>query len=448
MRLSRPSLRDAATAVAVTIVLLVASYAEAHPSPGYFTGGERVPHTPDAAFLLIAVAGLALAWRYLYPRTVLCVATAGVAAYSLLGYVNGAALLIPAVATWALATSAPIRRSITWAVAVTAALMGATAANNPFGATGGGFFLVPADIAVAMFGGMAMGNRRAYVASQREFAEREARRLVDEERLRIARELHDVVAHTMATINVQASAAATLLPQRPEQAAESLDAIRTASKDGLRELRAILNVLRHADEPADPTTPAPGLARLDALAEGARQAGLPVTVTVTGRAGPLPAVTDLAALRITQEALTNSIRHAGPATATVTVHYGDDLLIEIQDTGRGATLRSEHTEFPNGSGHGLQGMRERAAAAGGTIEIGPRPAGGFRVAARLPLDADAPATPATPATPSTPEDPAARLPLGPGTPGTSSAPGTPQDPAAARTSPTTPVTPAHTAPRR
>lgn len=385
MGILRPSLRDSATAAAVTIVLVVAAYAEAHPSPGY-TRGQPVPHEPAAAFLLIVVAGLALAWRYLYPRTVLCVSTAGVVAYSLLGYVNGAALLIPAVATWALATSAPIRRSVAWAVAATAVLMGATAANNPFGPTGGGFFLVPANIAVAMFGGMAMGNRRAYVASQKERAEREARRLVDQERLRIARELHDVVAHTMATINVQASAAAALLPQRPEQAAEPLDAIRTASKEGLRELRAILNVLRHADEPADPTTPAPGLARLGALAEGARQAGLPVTVTVTGRPRPLPPVTDLAAFRIIQEALTNSIRHAGPATAAVAVHYGGDLVIEIEDTGRGAPVRSEHPDFSCGSGHGLQGMRERAAAAGGAIEIGPRPPGGFRVAARLPLD--------------------------------------------------------------
>jgi signal transduction histidine kinase len=386
MRISRPSLRDAATALAVTIVLLVASYAEAHPARNYLAPGQHLAPTPIAAFLLVIVAGVVLAWRYRYPRAVLLVSTAAVAVYSVLGYVNGAALLLPAVAMWALATCAPIRQSVIWAAAITAVLMGATAANNPFGPAGGGFFLVPADIAVAMFGGMAMGNRRAYVAAQREHAEREARRLIDEERLRIARELHDVVAHTMATINVQASAAAALLPQRPEQAAESLDAIRSASKDGLRELRAILNVLRHADEPADPTTPAPGLARLDAMAEGARQAGLPVAVTVTGRPRPLAAVTDLAAFRIIQEALTNSIRHAGPATATVAVHYGDDLLIEIEDTGRGATLRSGQPDLSAGSGHGLQGMRERAAAAGGTIEIGPRPAGGFRVAARFPLD--------------------------------------------------------------
>jgi len=392
MSISRPGLRDAASAVAVTIILLAASYAEAHPQQpnSYFTGGHHQPHTPDAAFLLVIAAGLALAWRYRYPRTVLCVTTVAVAVYSVLGYVNGAALLLPAVAMWAMATSAPIRRSVVWAVAVAAVLLAATVSNNPFGPFGGGAELVPADIAVALFGGIAVGNRRAYVQSMRDRAEREARRQIDEERLRIARELHDVVAHTMATINVQASAAAQVLRDRPDQAAESLAAIRAASKDGLRELRAILNVLRQADEGADPTQPAPGLARLDALAASVRQAGLPVSVTVTGQRRPLPAVTDLAAFRVIQEALTNSIRHAGRATAAVVVGYGEaDLRIEVTDTGRGPVSSA--------GGHGLRGMRERAAAAGGTIEIGPGASGGFRVAARFPAGADA--TPASQAPP-------------------------------------------------
>jgi signal transduction histidine kinase len=395
MTILRPRLRDVATALAVTIVLVAASYAEAHPAHNYLSPGQHLAPTPIAAFALVILAGLVLIWRYRYPRTVVCVSTAAVATYSLLGFVNGAALLLPAVAMWALATSMPIRRSGAWAVGVIVVLMAAMAPNNPFGWNGGGFFLIPANIAVALFGGTAIGERRAYAAAQRERAEREARRSVDEERLRIARELHDVVAHTMATINVQASAAAQVLNDRPEQAAESLAAIRTASKDGLRELRAILNVLRHADEPADPTSPAPGLARLDALAEGARQAGLPVTLTVTGRPRPLPAVIDLAAYRIIQEALTNSIRHAGPATATVTVCHGDDLLVEIADTGRGATIRSGQNDFSPESGHGLRGMRERAAAAGGTIEIGSAPKTGFRVAARFPLTPNPPTPPPT-----------------------------------------------------
>lgn len=410
-----PPLRDVATAVAGTAVVLVAAYSEAHPTnPGrYFTDGHHLPHTPTAAFLLVLVAGLALLWRHRFPLYVLGVCTAAVVAFSLPGYVNGAALLLPAVALWALARAKPLRQSVGWAVALTVVLMAATAVHNPFGPTGGSLVLIPADVAVALFGGIAVGNRRAYIDSLRDRAEREARRQVDEERLRIARELHDVVSHTMATINVQASAAAQLLTtDRPEQAAESLAAIRAASKDGLRELRAILNVLRHADEPADPTGPAPGLARLDALAAGVRAAGLPVTVTIAGQPRDLPAVTDLAAFRIIQEALTNTIRHAGPATAQVSVRYGDsDLRLEVTDTGRGlltspaeiafAALLSSGTSAADGGGnepgHGLRGMRERAAAADGTIEIESPAPGGFRVAVRFPLDSAASANRAVPA---------------------------------------------------
>jgi signal transduction histidine kinase len=393
-----PSVRDTAIAAALTVIAVAAAYGEAYPAnPGqYFSRAHPQPHTPVAALLLVAVAGAVLAWRHLYPRAVLACSTAAVVAYTLPGYVNGVALLLPAVAMGTLAVILPIRRSVVWAAAVTAILMAATALSNPFGPAGGGFDLIPADIAVALFAGIAIGNRRAYVASVRDRAERDAQRKIDEERLRIARELHDVVAHTMATINVQASAAAQLLRDRPGQAAESLAAIRAASRDGLRELRAILNVLRQADEPADPTQPPPGLTRLDALAAGVRAAGLPVAVTVTGQPRELPAVTDLAAYRIVQEALTNTVRHAGPAAAAVSVRYGAaDLEIEITDTGRGPRGADAGG---NGSGHGLRGMRERAASAGGTIEIGPGPGGGFRVAARFPLSGDAaPATTPSPA---------------------------------------------------
>jgi signal transduction histidine kinase len=224
-------------------------------------------------------------------------------------------------------------------------------------------------------------NRRAYAASIRDRAEQDARRRLDEERLRIARELHDVVAHTMATINVQAGVAAHVLPTRPEAAAESLQAIKTASKEGLRELRAILNVLRQADD-ADPTQPAPGTAQLDALIAGARRAGLDTTLTVTGEPFPLPAAVDLAAYRIVQESLTNAIRHAGPATAAVSLTYQEDeLRIDVTDTGPGPKVSAAAGQ----AGHGLAGMRERAAAVGGIVETGPGPRGGFRVAAWLPV---------------------------------------------------------------
>ena len=307
---ARPSARDAAIAAIITVIEVAASYGEAHPTtPGaYFTPPHQLPHTPDAALLLVAAAGLVLAWRRLYPRLVVCVSTALVVAYTLPGYENGVALLIPAVAVGTLAAMVPVRRSVPWAVAVTVVLMAATAANNPLGRFSGGFMLIPANIAVALFAGIAIASRQAYVESARvqaaRQAEAEAKRRVDEERLRIARELHDVVAHTMATITVQAAAASQLLRDRPDEAAASLKAIRAAGKDGLRELRAILDVLRSAsgggEEPADPTQPAPGLARLDALADGVRAAGLPVTVTVTGQPRDLPAITDLSAFRIIQ----------------------------------------------------------------------------------------------------------------------------------------------------
>ena len=290
--------------------------------------------------------------------------------------------------------------------------MAATAATNPFGPFGGGFDLIPGLIAAALFAGVAVNNRRAYIASIQVGAEAEARQRVDEERLRIARELHDVVAHTMATINVQAGVAAHVLAERPEAAAQALQAIKLASKEGLRELRAILNVLRQADE-ADPTQPAPGVAQLDTLIAGAVQAGLATSLSVTGPVRPLPPAVDLAAYRIVQESLTNAIRHAGPATATVSLSYDDAALrIEVADTGRGSLTVSA------GGGHGLIGMRERAASVGGAVEAGPADAGGYRVAATLPLDRqrlDGPAAPAASGNPATPPSPATLATLEEGT---------------------------------
>ena len=412
----RPPARDIAIAAAVTVVALLAAYGEAHPTnPGaYFTGGHHLPHTPTPALLLVVLGGVVLAWRNRYPRIALCVATAAVVAYSLPGYVNGAPVLLPAMALVTIATRFRVRVSGAWALAVTLVLMAATAPGNPLGTYNGSFWLIPADNAVALFVGIAIANR-SYVHSARVQEARQAaldaQSRVDEERLRIARELHDVVAHTMATITVQAAAASQLLRDRPDEAAASLQAIRAASKDGLRELRAILDVLRSAsgggEEATDPTQPTPGLARLDALVEGVGAAGLPVTVAITGLPRDLPAITDLSAFRIVQEALTNTIRHAGPATAAVTLDYGaDELRVEVTDTGRGLTSSAAaYAAYVPGSGigsssitgvagHGLRGMRERASAAGGTVDIGPLPGGGFRVAARLPL-ARPPATAAT-----------------------------------------------------
>ena len=394
----RPSARDTAIAVVITVIAVLAAYGEAHPTtPGaYFTGSHHLPHTPTGALLLVALGGVALAWRQRYPRLVVCVATAATVAYTLPGYVNGTALLLPAIGLVTIATRFPVRQSVAWALGATVVLMAATAANNPLGRYGGGFPIIPANDAVALFVGIAIANR-SYVHSARIQTARQAaidaQRRVEEERLRIARELHDVVAHTMATITVQAAAATQLLRDRPDEAAESLKAIRAASKEGLRELGAILDVLRTAavgDEAADPTQPTPGLSRLDALLAGVRAAGLPVTLTVTGRPRDLPTVTDLSAFRIIQEALTNTLRHAGPATAAVTVDYGAEALsVEVTDTGHGLTgsaAEAAYATFVTGAGfpvpvsiavsqdlagasagtvrHGLRGMRERAARGG------------------------------------------------------------------------------------
>ena len=395
--------RDIAVAVLLTAVILAGTYGEAHPTnpSNKVSNGHPVPYTPTAAFLLVIAAGLVLCWRRRYPVAVLAVSATAVVIFSLLGYVNGAALLLPTFALYAAATTGSVRRAVVAAVITLVALMTSTAVGNPFGAFGGGFTLIPGLIGAALFAGLAVSNRRAYIASLQSRAEDDARRRVDEERLRIARELHDVVAHTMATINVQAGVAAHVLADRPEAAAQALQNIKLASKDGLRELRAILNVLRQADE-ADLTQPAPGLAQLDVLITGAARAGLATSLSVTGAARPLPAAADLAAYRIVQESLTNAIRHAGPATASVSLTYADDeLRIDVADTGRGSSAAAGE-----GSGHGLIGMRERAASVGGTVEAGPAPDGGYQVAARLPLDGRVPdAAPTAPTAPAAPAVP-------------------------------------------
>jgi signal transduction histidine kinase len=380
--------RDAVFALAMAAATVGGAYGEAHPErvTDQIPAGTAAAHTPGIAFALVAVAALVLAVRNRWPGPVFAISAGAVTLYSALGYVNGAAVLAPVVALYTLATRLPARRALAWGVATTAVLMAATAARNPFGPTGGGFYLLPGLTAAATLAGIAVASRRAYVASIQARADADARRRIDEERLRIARELHDVVAHTMATINVQAGAAAHVLRDRPDAAAEALATIKSVSKDGLRELRAILNVLRQADE-ADPTRPAPGIGQVGALVDGAERAGLKTTLTVTGAARPLSAAVDLAAYRIVQESLTNAIRHAGPATAAVTLTYtAGQFVLEVTDTGAGGTGPNGAGLSGAGTGEGLgvAGMRERASSVGGSLEAGPGPGGGYRVMARLP----------------------------------------------------------------
>jgi signal transduction histidine kinase len=218
----------------------------------------------------------------------------------------------------------------------------------------------------------------------------ELRRRASEDRMRMARDLHDVVAHNISVINVQANTALHLMDRQPERARSALVTINDVSKQALVELRSVLGVLRDVDGGA-PRAPAPGLARLDDLVDHAAATGLTVRVEEDGQPAALPADVDLTAYRIIQEALTNSARHSGGANATVRLSYGDGALrVEVSDDGPPPPARpADH--FPErsaGSGHGLAGMTERAAALGGTVEAGPQPGGGFGVRAWLPLRAE------------------------------------------------------------
>lgn len=215
----------------------------------------------------------------------------------------------------------------------------------------------------------------------------EERRQVSEERLRMARELHDVLAHNISMINVQAGVALHLIDDDPGQARTALAAIKEASKEALTEMRGVIGALR-ADGESAPRSPTAGLARLDELLGRARAAGLRVELEITGERRPLHASTDLAAFRIVQESLTNVTRHAGPGpvTARIAIAYGEDeIMVRVRDDGRGAPLLDDRS-----GGSGIRGMRERAAALGGSFTAGPRTGGGFTVEARLPLDTPPP----------------------------------------------------------
>jgi signal transduction histidine kinase len=250
-----------------------------------------------------------------------------------------------------------------------------------------------AFVVVPLALGVAAHERRAANAAlveRAESAERtreeEALRRVGEERLRIARDVHDVVAHAMVAINVQAGVGAHLLERDPEQARATLREIKKVSGEALGDLRAMLGLLRQDDDPAAPVVPTQGLAEIDGLRDGLGSAGVRLDVEIAPDAGVVPAAVGATGYRIVQEALTNVMRHAGPTAARVRVSRDDDgiremLLIEVEDDGGAGPATLVRT----GSGNGLRGMRERAAAVGGSLEAGPRAEGGWRVSASLPV---------------------------------------------------------------
>ena len=209
----------------------------------------------------------------------------------------------------------------------------------------------------------------------------------------MARDLHDVVAHNISVINVQANTALHLMDRQPERARSALTTINEVSKQALVELRSVLGVLRDVEENA-PRTPSPGLARLGDLVDSAAAAGLAVHVEQAELPVPLPAEVDLAAYRIVQEALTNSVRHSGGTKATVRVGYVDGgLMIEVDDNGMprpAGRSRGRAADRADGSGHGIAGMTERAKVLGGTLQAGRRPDGGYCVRAWLPASRSEP----------------------------------------------------------
>jgi signal transduction histidine kinase len=387
MRLRLPlPVQDGVLAGFVTLFQILGTQRAALNQPA-----ARSLHDPEAlGYLLLTVAGLALAVRRRWPVPVFVTAAASSVVYYAAGYPDGPGTVGLFVAIYTVTAYGDGDRSLRIVAAGIAALAVewlVVADLPPFNAAGWVFFRIGTAVMAAALG-ESVRTRRVLAAEAQRRAERaeltreeEARRRVDAERLRIAREVHDTVAHAIAVINVQAGVTAHVLDRRPEQARQTLVTIEQTSARALGELRATLGVLRDDD---DRRAPPPGLGQVGELAQLARGAGLDVEVEVRSPARELPAAVDQAAYRILQESITNVIRHAGPARARITLTYGpDDLELRVNDDGRGRP-GAGHAD----GGQGIVGMRERAALLGGELVAGPRPGGGFDVRARLPLPPD------------------------------------------------------------
>jgi signal transduction histidine kinase len=374
----RPRVADAAVAAVAFGVTLLTTL-----------GGLR-PWREQLGLAEVLVAGItcgALVLRRRRPFVVLAGATAGAVVYAGVSDARGWVLAAPLIALYGAADATGRRRTLTlgWLVVLVLALAHALARPMPwFGAE---------NLALIALGGLAVAagdaarSRRAYLAEVEErarFAERdreqEARRRVAEERLRIARDLHDSMGHHLALINVQAGAAVSVIGERPEQARRTVELIGRASRAALEELSGTVGLLR---QPGDPVAPA-GLAALDDLIASFAGSGLRIGRQVDGRPCPLPAVADMTAYRVVEESLTNVRKHAGNADVRVRLTYGtSSLRILVEDEGTGETARPRGGR--EGEGHGITGMTERVTAAGGRLSVGPRDGGGFRVSAVLPI---------------------------------------------------------------
>lgn len=345
---------------------------------------------PNAVgFTLSLLASAPIAWRRRAPLTVLALTGFGAAGYELAGFATSIAPFGMLVALYTVGAHCD-RRDSRIAAALSGLALTIVLAGVRWDVTIGNIISNFTLFGTAWLIGENLKTRRAYVASLEERAERaeetraaEAQRAVAEERTRIARELHDVVAHSMSVMLVQTGAARRVLATDPVQAAAALQAVEATGRDAMKEMRRLLGVLREDSAPAS-LAPQPSLDGLEALVAQFAEAGLDVSLTLEGATRPLPAGIELSAYRIVQEALTNALKHAGPGVSVVvTVGYGDDGLdVRVLDDGRGAAA----VAVGNGSGgHGVLGMRERVDVCGGHLVAGPRAGGGFEVHARLPV---------------------------------------------------------------
>ncbi|MGD3105054.1 sensor histidine kinase [Streptomyces sp. YGL11-2] len=391
---------DVAVAVVAFVAILCGAVAAPHGAHGPHFPRFGLRHLTATTVVLAALGSGALVLRRRMPRTVLA-ATCGLTVVEILAQSSEPRVPVAGSAVIALFTLASrTDRPTTWRVgALTVVVLTAAAmffGHQPWYAQEN--LAIFAWTGMAAAAGDAVRSRRAYVDAIRERAERaertreeEARRRVAEERLRIARELHDVVAHHIALVNVQAGVASHVMDNRPDQAKQALAHVREASRSALEELRATVGLLRQSDDPKAPTEPAPGLGVLDQLIDGFVRAGLPVDLELQAAPHPLPASVDLTAYRVVQEALTNVRKHAGEgARAAVRIVRSESALtVTVHDDGTGGAADAAGEEGePHGSGggHGLIGMRERVFALRGTVVTGPRPTGGFQVRVTLPLN--------------------------------------------------------------
>ena len=389
-------MQDLALALALAVYNVVSLIPEA-----------RQLQLPYVAFLLVVLQALPLIWRRRWPVTVLVAAGIPRVIYDQLGWSFDPLPLASAIAYYTVMDRCPTRtRVVVSAVLVFSIIRSQTLPghNEPYD-----FFVVALQFVVAATLGILSRTRRAYlqaVEARAEQAEAERDRQVAlaaaEERTRIARELHDVVAHHVSLMAVQSEAAAALLPGRPAEAARAVDIIGHTAREALTELRRLLGVLRGPAEVNSraATAPAPSISTLDEVLGQVRQAGIRVNLRVEGHPGKLPPGVDLTAYRIVQEALTNIVKHSGASEAAVTVSYEPGYVtVSVTDTGNGAvavTLGREARRGRAGSsvgggarpaasgGFGLAGIAERVASCGGKLTVGPGEAGGFAVTARLP----------------------------------------------------------------